>query len=48
MKSKPSSEQIKQTTEILAKFKQFMKDGKHKAAQEYLLKMKYELCNSNK
>lgn len=45
---KPTQQEIEQTKEILDKFKAFMKDGKVKAAKDYLLKKQYELRNSNK
>jgi len=45
---KPTQEEINQSKEILAKFKGFLKDGKLKAAKDYLLKKQYELRNSNK
>ena len=46
-KEKPTPTELKQTSEILFKFKQFMKQGNVKGAQEYLLKTRHELRNSN-
>lgn len=46
-KLKPTEKEKQQASEILQKFKSFMRDGKPEAAKEYLLKMRHELRNTN-